>query len=67
MKEDMILWEDVTKEPDVVCWVPEASEERTVELSFEDWVGVNSEKSGIEEHAQGPRGAGGRELGSFKN
>lgn len=32
MKEDMILWEDVTKEPDVVCWVPEASENSWTEF-----------------------------------
>lgn len=69
MKEkDTILWEDVAEEPDLVCWVPEAfSEEKTLELSFEDWIGVNAEKSGVEEHVQRPCGAGGRELGSFKN
>lgn len=47
MKEkDMMLWEDVTEKPDLVCWVPE---EVTLELSFKEWLGVNSEKTWVEE------------------
>ena len=52
MKErGTMLWGDMTEKPGLVCRGLEGfPEDVTLELSFEEWVGVNSEKIGTEEH-----------------